>query len=114
MCYNFTSADPEQRDAHRRFVREWIEGEEAERARSLVRSSFRCDRVGQLKMDVRLSDVRTAPVYVPAFVFRSTHFGAKLRTFVSGFSPTAYEKSSSFTSSICLALEKNTVNWTVI
>ena len=66
------------------FAREWIEEEESSRARRFIRSSFRCDHVGQLKIDVQLSGVRTSPVYVPAFVFRSSHFGSKLRTFVSG------------------------------
>lgn len=67
-----------------RLVRDWIEAEETARAKAFVKSAYRCDRVGQLSLDVRLHDLRSSPVYVPVFVFRSTHFGSKLRTFVSG------------------------------
>lgn len=38
-----------------------------------------------MDMDISFYSIGAAPVYVPAFVFRSTHFGNKLRTFVSGF-----------------------------
>ena len=61
-----------------------MRAEEEQRARQWVKSSFRCDRVGQVQLNLGLSGVRSAPVYVPAFVFRSTHLGNKLRTFVSG------------------------------
>ena len=37
-----------------------------------------------MQLHLGLSAVRSAPIYVPAFVFRSTHLGNKLRTFVSG------------------------------
>ncbi len=59
--------------------------QEANRAREYLRSSYRCDRVGALDIGISFSDIRASPVYIPVFVFRSTHFGNKLRTFVSGW-----------------------------
>jgi len=67
-----------------RFAKEWMRREEERRARGFLRQSFRCDRVADMEMRLDLSDVRAAPMYFPVFVFRSTHFGNKLRTFVSG------------------------------
>lgn len=67
-----------------RFAREWISRQEERRAREYLRSSYRCDRVGDLDMAVSFADIGASPVYIPVFVFRSTHFGNKLRTFVSG------------------------------
>ena len=45
-------------------------------------------------MDIHISfsDIRASPVYIPAFVMRSTHFGRKLRTFVSGTLPVSPPK----------------------
>ena len=37
-----------------------------------------------MDLGVSFANIRASPVYVPVFVFRSTHFGNKLRTFVSG------------------------------
>jgi len=61
-----------------------MEAEETRAAEALAMRATRADRVGRLGLSVRAVRVDAAPVYVPAYVFRSTHFGAKLRTFVSG------------------------------
>ena len=61
-----------------------MEAEETRAAEALAMRATRADRVGRLGLSVRAVRVEAAPVYVPAYVFRSTHFGAKLRTFVSG------------------------------
>ncbi len=62
----------------------FMEAEETRAAEALAMRATRADRVGRLGLSVRAVRVEAAPVYVPAYVFRSTHFGAKLRTFVSG------------------------------
>lgn len=67
-----------------RFVTEVIREEEASAASDLLRSQYRADRVAGLQMSVNPSSFSASPFYVPAFVFRSFHFGAKMHTFVSG------------------------------
>ena len=64
-----------------------MEAEETRAAEALAQRATQADRVGRLGLSVRLAGVRAAPVYVPAYVFRSMHFGSKLRTFVSGGAP---------------------------
>ncbi len=64
-----------------------MEAEETRAAEALARSATQADRIGSLGLTVRLVRVHAAPTYVPAYVFRSTHFGSKLRTFVSGVAP---------------------------
>lgn len=61
-----------------------MEAEETRAAEALAQRATQADRVGRLGLSVRLAGVRAAPVYVPAYVFRSMHFGSKLRTFISG------------------------------
>jgi hypothetical protein len=70
-----------------------MEAEETRAAEALAMRATRADRVGRLGLSVRAVRVDAAPVYVPAYVFRSTHFGAKLRTFVSG-APVTLARSS--------------------
>lgn len=65
----------------------FMEAEETRAAEALAQRATQADRVGRLGLSVRLAGVRAAPVYVPAYVFRSMHFGSKLRTFVSGGAP---------------------------
>ena len=67
-----------------RFVTEVIREEEQSAASDLLRSQYRADRVSGLQMSVNPSSFVASPFYVPAFVFRSFHFGAKMHTFVSG------------------------------
>ena len=67
-----------------RFVTEVIREEEQSAASDLLRSQYRADRVAGLQMSVSPSSFSASPMYVPAFVFRSFHFGAKMHTFVSG------------------------------
>ncbi|CAL5227592.1 g10591 [Coccomyxa viridis] len=67
-----------------RFVTEVIREEEQSAASDLLRSQYRADRVAGLQMSVNPSAFSASPFYVPAFVFRSFHFGAKMHTFVSG------------------------------
>jgi hypothetical protein len=58
--------------------------QEADAAEDLLRASYDADRVAGLDMDFGVQAFRTSPLYVPAHIFRSQHFGTKLRTFVSG------------------------------
>ena len=64
-----------------------MEAEETRAAEALAQRATQADRVGRVGLSVRLAGVRSAPVYVPAYVFRSMHFGSKLRTFISGGAP---------------------------
>ncbi len=66
------------------FVTEWMRQQETEAAEGVVRSMFNADRVGSMDLDVAILSMRSSPVYVPAYIFRSQHFGTKMRTFVSG------------------------------
>ena len=63
---------------------EVIREEEQSAASDLLRSQYRADRVAGLQMTINPSSFSASPMYVPAFVFRSFHFGAKMHTFVSG------------------------------
>ncbi|CAL8462316.1 g1849 [Coccomyxa elongata] len=67
-----------------RFVTDWMRQQETEAAEGLVRTAFNADRVGSVNMDFTVVSMRSSPVYVPAYIFRSQHFGTKMRTFVSG------------------------------
>ncbi|KAK9906709.1 hypothetical protein WJX75_006533 [Coccomyxa subellipsoidea] len=67
-----------------RFVSEWMRSQEGDAAEDLLRSSFDCDRVAAVDMDFSIVSMRSSPLYVPAYIFRSQHFGTKMRTFVSG------------------------------
>ena len=58
--------------------------QEADAAEDWLRATYEADRVAGLDMDFGVRGCRTSPLYVPAYVFRSRHFGTKLRTFVSG------------------------------
>ncbi len=58
--------------------------QEGNAAEDLLRSSFDCDRVAGVDMDFSITAMRSSPLYVPAYIFRSQHFGTKMRTFVSG------------------------------
>jgi hypothetical protein len=53
----------------------------------MLRSQYQADRVAGLQMSIIPSSFHASPIYVPAFIFRSYHFGAKMHTFVSGDSP---------------------------
>ena len=63
---------------------EWMRSQEGEAAEDLLRSNFDCDRVAAVDMDFSITSMRSSPLYVPAYIFRSQHFGTKMRTFVSG------------------------------
>ena len=67
-----------------RFAREWISRHEERRARNLVKSAYRCDRVDSLDINITLSNERASPLLFPVFIFSSRHFGQKLKIFVSG------------------------------
>lgn len=70
-----------------RFVTDWMRQQETEAAEGLLRTAFNADRVGSVNMDFTVASMRSSPVYVPAYIFRSQHFGTKMRTFVSGNAP---------------------------
>lgn len=73
----------------RRAAAAYMEAEETRVAEALVMKTARADRVGRLGLSVQLVSAHAAPVYVPAYIFRSHHLGSKLRTFVSGAQHTA-------------------------
>ena len=58
--------------------------QEADAAEDYLRATYEADRVAVLDMDFAVRQFRASPLYVPAYIFRSRHFGTKLRTFVSG------------------------------
>lgn len=70
-----------------RFAGEVINAEEESAASDMLRSQYQADRVAGLQMSISPSSFHASPIYVPAFIFRSYHFGAKMHTFVSGDSP---------------------------
>ncbi len=70
-----------------RFVTDWMRRQETDAATDFIRRAFDADRVAALDMDVSITAMRSSPLYVPAFIFRSQHFGTKMRTFVSGRPP---------------------------
>ncbi len=88
-----------------RFVTEVIREEEQSAASDLLRSQYQADRVAGLQMSVNPSAFSASPFYVPAFVFRSFHFGAKMHTFVSG---TAHHLDAFLS---CLRSLKSNVAW---
>ncbi|CAK0753060.1 hypothetical protein CVIRNUC_002192 [Coccomyxa viridis] len=67
-----------------RFVTEVIREEEHSAATDMLRSQYQADRVSGLDMSISPSSFSASPFFVPAFIFRSYHFGAKMHTFVSG------------------------------
>lgn len=69
---------------------EVIKEEEHSAASDLLRSQYRADRVAGLEMSISPSSFFASPVYLPAFIFRSYHFGAKMHTFVSGIQPITF------------------------
>lgn len=58
--------------------------EEVSSAEGFLKSAYDADRVARVDLDFSLDAIASSPLYVPAHVFRSQHFGAKMRTFVSG------------------------------
>jgi len=77
---------------HCRFVTEVIREEEQSAASDLLRSQYQADRVSGLQMSINPSSFSASPFYVPAFIFRSYHFGAKMHTFVSGTAQHLHDK----------------------
>ena len=70
-----------------RFASEVINAEEESAASDMLRSQYQADRVAGLQISISPSSFHASPIYVPASVFRSYHFGAKMHTFVSGDTP---------------------------
>ena len=70
-----------------RFATEVIREEEHSAATDMLRSQYQADRVSGLDMSISPSSFSASPFFVPAFIFRSHHFGAKMHTFVSGRGP---------------------------
>lgn len=69
---------------HDRFCTDWMRKEEVSAAEDFLKSGYDADRVAGVDLDFSLDAFASSPLYVPAHVFRSQHFGAKMRTFVSG------------------------------
>ena len=67
-----------------RFCTDWMRKEEVGSAEGFLKSVYDADRVAGVDLDFSLGAFASSPLYVPAHVFRSRHFGAKMRTFVSG------------------------------
>ena len=65
-------------------VKEVIREEEESAAAKMLRRKYAADKVEDLEMFISHCIITATPFYVPAYVFRSHHYGRKLRTFVSG------------------------------
>ncbi|KAF9585581.1 hypothetical protein BGW38_001692, partial [Lunasporangiospora selenospora] len=70
-----------------KFVRTAIENNEVRNAEHWLVENYRCDKARIISMDFQYSDLVTAPVYIPVYVFSMVHLNRTFRTFVQANDP---------------------------
>ncbi|KAI8147974.1 hypothetical protein BJV82DRAFT_594119 [Fennellomyces sp. T-0311] len=67
-----------------RFAKSYIMSTEEYYADSYLRKTYAADQTRFVKVELRLENVKCAPVYFPAYIYTIDYLGHSLRTFVNG------------------------------
>ncbi|KAI9491005.1 hypothetical protein BDB00DRAFT_522873 [Zychaea mexicana] len=67
-----------------RFAKSYIMSTEEDYADAYLRKVYAADQTRLVKVEVKLENVKCAPVYYPAYVYTVHYLGRNLRTFING------------------------------